>query len=63
MEKGKIPVLFVFAIQNYERYVGFRLNNLNYSKHPYEKEILLQEGFRVYVLDDWKTDLELVRYK
>merc|ERR1719240_2567906 len=46
----KTPVLFVFAIQNYERTIGMLMNNSAFTAYPEEGEMLLMEGTRVYVL-------------
>ena len=50
MDTNNLPVLFVFALQNYKGYAGFRLNEDKYSAYPLEEEVLLKEGFEVYVL-------------
>lgn len=63
MEKGKYPVILVFCVLNYKGYTGFRLNTANYSEHCYEKEVLLQEGFRVHVLGSQVTDYVMKREK
>ena len=44
------PVLFVFAIQNFKGFAGFRLNLDKYSAYPAEQEVILKEGFEVHVL-------------
>lgn len=53
----------VFCVLNYKGYTGFRLNTANYSEHPYEKEVLLQEGFRVHVLGVEETNHVCEQYK
>lgn len=50
------PIIMVFCVLNYKGYTGFRLNTANYSEHCYEREVLLQEGFRVHVLGVTETD-------
>ena len=51
MEKdGLRAVIFVISCQNYFGYHGIRLNNEAYSSFPEENEILLRDGFEVYVL-------------
>ena len=45
------PVLFIYSIQNYDGFCGFRMTDKRYSMYPSEQEVLLMEGFRVYVLD------------
>lgn len=53
---GKVPVILVYCVLNYKGFTGFRMNTKNYSEHCYEKEVLLQEGFRVHVLGSFVTD-------
>ena len=45
------PVLFVITCQNYEAFMGFRLNNQGYTAYPYEDEVLLCEGCKIIILD------------
>ena len=45
------PVLFVYSIKNYFGFSGFRMTDKRYSMYPSEQEVLLMEGFEVYVLD------------
>lgn len=45
------PVLFVISVLNYTGFKGFRLNDKRYSVYPEEQEVLLMEGFTVYVLE------------
>ena len=45
-----VPVLFVFVIQNDDRFSGIRMNNSAYTAYPSEREILLTEGADVYIL-------------
>ena len=44
------PVLFVYLMQNYQGFPGFRLNDKAYSNVPTEYEYLLKEGILVHVL-------------
>ena len=44
------PTLFVISVRNYRGFAGFRLNQPQYSAHPHEKEFLLQDGLRMFVL-------------
>jgi len=48
----KQMVLFVICIHNYHGggYTGFRMNTLEYSAHPDEKEVLMMEGTEVAVM-------------
>lgn len=61
MEPNKIPVLFIILLMNYTKYNGFRLDKAHYSPHNNEREVLLQEGFRAYVLSVKETDLLVQR--
>ena len=45
------PVLFIYSIENDDGFEGFRMTDKRYSMYPSEQEVLLMEGFRVYVLD------------
>ena len=45
------PVLFIYSIENYDGFNGFRMTDKRYSMYPSEQEVLLMEGFEVYVLD------------
>ena len=52
-DPSKVLTLFVTVIHNYseeEPYHGFRANQLHYSAHPEERELLIMEGARVAVL-------------
>ena len=44
-------VLFVMSIQNYKNYPGFRANTEDYSAYHHEKEIILMEGIRMFVME------------
>ncbi len=49
----KHAVLFVICIHNYHGdipFTGFRMNSLQFSAHPDEKEVLLAEGTPVAVM-------------
>ena len=46
----KQMVLFVICIHNFYKYTGFRMNTLEYSAHPDEKEVLMIEGTEVAVM-------------
>ena len=50
-ESDQQPVLFVYSIQNYDGFRGFRLNDKRYTVYPSEQEYLLMEGIRVFVLN------------
>ena len=43
------PVLFVFLIMNYSFVNGLMMNNEAFTAYPAEGELLLQEGFQVFV--------------
>ena len=45
------PVVFVISIWNNSGFKGFRLTDKRFSVYPEEQEVLLMEGFPVYVLD------------
>ena len=45
------PVLFIYSIRNQDGFHGFRMTDKRYSMYPSEQEVLLMEGFTVYVLD------------
>ena len=49
-DPNKHSVLFVFCIQNYFRFNGFRMNSAQFTAHPDEREVLLGEGARVIVM-------------
>lgn len=49
-DETKRPVLFVISCQNYYQFDGIQLNNEAYTAYPYEKEVLLSEGCKVYIL-------------
>ena len=58
---AKILTLFVTVIHNYSEkrpYNGFRMNQLHYSAHPEERELLIMEGAAVAVLgiDEFVVD-------
>ena len=57
-DKKKQPVLFVFMMQNYKKYGGFRLNTEEYSVDPSKGDIILQEGCPVHVLKIEKITIE-----
>ena len=48
--KGRVMVLFVMLVRNYDGYDGFRLNDIKYSAHPEEREVLFAEGCPVFVM-------------
>ena len=48
--KGRVPVLFFISVRNWSGFSGFRLNRAQFSAHYHEDEILLFEGFKVFVL-------------
>lgn len=50
-QKNLYPVLFVISVRNYDSFSGFRLDLDCYSAHPEEKEYLLMEGVKLWVLD------------
>ena len=43
-------ILFVISTQNYLGPLGIRMNNEAYTSFPREREILLMEGLKLYVL-------------
>lgn len=43
-------VLFVICVHNWDGYNGFRLNSLDHTAHPEEKEVLLADGVRMAVM-------------
>jgi len=49
--KKQQPVLFIYSIHNCGGFMGFRMTDKRYSMYPSEQEVLLMEGFGVYVLD------------
>lgn len=53
-----IPVLFVFSCHNYYSPNGIRMNNEAYSSYPTEREVLLREGCKVYVLAMETVEIE-----
>lgn len=44
------PVLFVILCQNYHGFEGVRMNNESCNAYPGEKDVLLMESARLYVL-------------
>ena len=50
LSDAKIPVLFFYTIQNYDHFLGVRLNDEAFSAYPCEGEIVLMEGCIVYVV-------------
>ena len=50
IKDNQTPTLFVFAIQNYYTMSGLTMNNEAYTAYPSEKEVLLSEGCKVYIL-------------
>ena len=50
IKDNQTPTLFVFAIQNYFTMSGLTMNNEAYTAYPSEKEVLLSEGCKVYIL-------------
>lgn len=50
-------VLFVICIQNWIGYNAFRLNSAQFSAHPGEHEVILNEGFPLAVIA--REDLNL----
>lgn len=44
------PTLFVISVRNYRGFAGFRLDRPQYSAHPQEKEHLLMDSLRMFVL-------------
>ena len=50
-EENQLPVLFIYSINNFYGFKGFRLNDKRFSVYPEEQEFLLMEGFKVFVLD------------
>ena len=44
------PVLLILTIQNYRGFPGFRATSGDFSAHSYEREVVLMEGMRMYVL-------------
>lgn len=49
-DKRKQPVLFIYMVQNYKKYNGFRLNNDKFALDASKEEVLLQEGCPVHIL-------------
>lgn len=61
-----IPVIFVFSCQNYYSPDGIRMNNESYTSYPSEREVLLREGCKVYILGIEKNipiDNEFTSYR
>jgi len=48
---GEKSTIFVFLIQNYYGFPGFRLTQENYSAFPYEQEYLLEEKMSTKVIE------------
>ena len=48
--EDRVPVMFFVCVRNWSGFNGFRLNRAQYSAHYHEDEVLLFEGFKVYVL-------------
>ena len=38
------------VLQNYRGWSGFRINEEDYSPHPFEEEVMLREGLQMFVL-------------
>jgi hypothetical protein len=50
MMPDRVPVMFVISVRNWHGFHGFRVNKSQFSAHYQEQEVLLFEGFKVYVL-------------
>jgi len=46
----RVPVMFFVAVRNWSGFNGFRMNRPQFSAHYHEEEVLLFEGFKVFVL-------------
>ena len=58
---GQESVLFVYMMQNYQGFPGFRMNHPDYSNFPEEQEYLLKEGIMVRILDI-KRNMKIQNY-
>ena len=50
IKDNQTPTLFVFTIQNYYTMSGLTMNNEAYTAYPSEKEVILSEGCKIYIL-------------
>lgn len=46
----RVPVFFFISVRNWSGFNGFRVNRSQFSAHYHEEEVMLFEGFNVYVL-------------
>lgn len=52
------PVIFTFSLQNYKTISGFRLDDENWTSHIADKEYLLKDGMKAFVLDVQEVEIK-----